>query len=1125
MPIYVSPLQDLQGDEPWLSRFDFYSPFVKEIHLQTTSREEGPNWHSLANAVSRRPLLPTLCKLILEVCKRRSYLSQNFGTPEDLTCFNAFVCPSLVDIRLPSGLPSWLSPNTASQLLKKITDTAPELRVLHIYVRTDAGNVDAAFRTVTQFQNLCALKCTSVMVDCEKLRLLGTLPQLESLQIVSPGDEYASDDEINVRPGDWVLPAHSFPTLRHLSAYNSPASMIVQFWRLTSLVQPLVSVGVKFQCESSSEIICNICEGSPEAQEVSLDLCDIYDPTTPTAFISHMQKLPLRRLRVVGPDIADELTPLMSPMVNLEYLDIDSTDLGIKNLILIAKHMPKLRFLSASYLDLDYWPWEMEADPVIPSPSTLCLVAGFALSERFKVWNRIRNNGTMDEYLDTIAQSLCTLWPRGVHCEIAGHKLMNGADESHVRLLNHKIMVLSRSEGLALPSSESCVVSTGFVWGFNVSAPGFVGVNFEAGYTRTAIQPILSCQTKPAPIPESIQGHQAHLHPFFFFSNLLIPNNCSLTTCVLYTDPNLIDTRVCVTHAEYTPMISLSLYDEGSSSTRMLLTPLYLYAHRKKPGEWHRRWRIDARTMARFVRANVHTTIRNHPAIHHPTHSTTTDNHRLPPWRSSADLLTWTALRRAALFNHHRVRGYPHHATLSFVKKSDLARLLTVSRVFFRCAVPHIWRQIPDAQPLLDLIPTGHCNAKQSTQSTDLQDKSWLSRFEFYAPFVKELCLQPALHEQKQEPNWHALSNVVSRHPLLPSLCKLILGVPSERYCSPRSFGSPEDLACANAFISPSLVDIRLPSEYSLWLDPDTASQLLKDIVDTAPELKVLHIYVYPNMGNVDPAFRTVTRFQNLRALKCTSVMVDCEKLRLLGTLPQLESLQIVSPGDGYVSDDEDEDPLGDWVLPARSFPMLRHLSAYELPASMVVQFWRLTSLVQLLVSVNVKFQSELSNEGIICNICKSSPQTQELSLDFSNIYYPGISTAFIDHFRKLPLQRLRMTGSYFIEELTPLIPSMTNLEYLDIGDTDLAVEDLIPIAKYMPWLRFLSASDLDLNGSGWPWEVEPNSVTPSLSMLCLVAKFRLSERFKDWSIIEGSNSMEEYLDTIAQYVPKLSNF
>ncbi|KAG8734930.1 hypothetical protein FRC10_011205 [Ceratobasidium sp. 414] len=392
---------DLQEDKPWLSRFDFYAPFVKELHLQPAFLRDELSWHSLANAVQRHPLLPHLSKLVLDA-PDSCYWETSFGSPEDLACIGAFLCPSLVDIRLPKDFFLWLDPDIASQLLE---DTALELRVLHIYVRGDMGSIEADFRTITRFQNLRVLKCTNRMIDCEKLRLLGTLPRLESLQIVSPEDGYPPDGEDNVRPGDWVLPVHSFPMLRHLSTDKLPASRIIRLWRLTSLVQPLVSVSVNFQYGPSSTIIRNICEGSPQAQELSLYLGKLRDQEEALAVIEHVRKLPLQRLIIRGLGV-NELTPLIPPMANLEYLGIGDTDLSIQGLVSIAKLMPKLRFLSSTYLGLG-WPWgwwDVEPHLVTPSPSTLCLVAAFRISERSERWSGIKENKTVEDYLETIAQ-------------------------------------------------------------------------------------------------------------------------------------------------------------------------------------------------------------------------------------------------------------------------------------------------------------------------------------------------------------------------------------------------------------------------------------------------------------------------------------------------------------------------------------------------------------------------------------------------------------------------------------------------------------------------------------------------------------------------------------------------
>ncbi|KAG8734280.1 hypothetical protein FRC10_011800 [Ceratobasidium sp. 414] len=184
--------------------------------------------------------------------------------------------------------------------------------------------------------------------------------------------------------------------------------MVRRLWRLTSLVQPLVSISAKFQYGSSSEIICNICKGSPQTRELSLDLRGINE-AVPAAVRDYIGTLPLQRLRLMSSGVIGELTSLISPMTNLEYLDMDYIYLSIKDLIIIAKYMPKLRLLSSIYLNLDDWPLEVEPDSVTPSPSTLCLVAAFPLRQSFNYWRRIKKNKTMEEYLGNIAQYVGSL--------------------------------------------------------------------------------------------------------------------------------------------------------------------------------------------------------------------------------------------------------------------------------------------------------------------------------------------------------------------------------------------------------------------------------------------------------------------------------------------------------------------------------------------------------------------------------------------------------------------------------------------------------------------------------------------------------------------------------------------
>ncbi|KAG9096684.1 hypothetical protein FS749_007980 [Ceratobasidium sp. UAMH 11750] len=184
--------------------------------------------------------------------------------------------------------------------------------------------------------------------------------------------------------------------------------MIIQFWRLPFLIQPLVSLSVKFGSETSvPDIISNICNGSPRLQELSLDVSDLEDPEVPTVVMDNIRKLPLQRLRILGSDIT-QLVPLTPDLANLEYLELDNyAYLTIRDLVSIARYMPKLQLLSLSYLDLDRsWGagWDLEPDLVTPSPSTFCLAAEFRISQSFMDWKLSGRDNTMEEILGVIAQ-------------------------------------------------------------------------------------------------------------------------------------------------------------------------------------------------------------------------------------------------------------------------------------------------------------------------------------------------------------------------------------------------------------------------------------------------------------------------------------------------------------------------------------------------------------------------------------------------------------------------------------------------------------------------------------------------------------------------------------------------
>ncbi|KAG8718722.1 hypothetical protein FRC08_004587, partial [Ceratobasidium sp. 394] len=287
-----------------------------------------------------------------------------------------------------------------------------------------------------------------------------------------------------------------------------------------------------------------------------------------------------------------------------------------------------------------------------------------------------------------------------------------------------------------------------------------------------------------------------------------------------------------------------------------------------------------------------------------------------------------------------------------YVEGSDLTRLLAVSRAFFYCTVPRVWKELPSAQPLIKLLPLLNWDNGDPKQLgvTERLDELSLSRFDIYAPLVRKVTVVLAS-------GWKPFLTIAAHRPPLPKLRELVLDHSSGRS---QRIEAVDICACAIAFLCPSLTKICALRLYPLWLEPTLASLLLKTTADIAKNLKALQIFI-KDQEHVSYTksimFADLARFHNLRTLECSDSMMDSAILQLLGTLPQLESLAIEAPAN-YDGHGENQDLFtDDLTLPPHSFPMLRHLSIQYFPCSVISRLWHYHPLVRQLVSVDITLQ------------------------------------------------------------------------------------------------------------------------------------------------------------------------
>ncbi|KAG8751988.1 hypothetical protein FRC12_012165 [Ceratobasidium sp. 428] len=409
-------------------------------------------------------------------------------------------------------------------------------------------------------------------------------------------------------------------------------------------------------------------------------------------------------------------------------------------------------------------------------------------------------------------------------------------------------------------------------------------------------------------------------------------------------------------------------------------------------------------------------------------------------------------------------------------------------------------------------------------------DQQSISRFNFYAPLVRKITVAPTEEETKVA--WRFLLRRVPRHPLLPRLRQLALDIGWYRDYEPL-----EALTCTMALLCPSLVEISGPSHRDAWIEPPLASLLLQVLAQTAPDLEGLRLLVF-SQKQVSYAksslFSNLAAFRNLRALQCSTAMIDSPVLSLLGTLSELQSLIINAPtADNFNSErdngaPEDNLSLEDLVLPPHSFPKLRHLNVLFLPCEVVSQLWNSAPLVQQLISVDVCFHpdADTPSNGItvndtICDICRGSPDTIELCLDAYDVQYIELSTAAIDCLRQLSLHRLKLQQIYLpvsFGDISLLVTAAHDLEYLEMDRVDASFDALVLIAQRLPKLRFLVAN---ITLTGWPYDLEEYSITPSPSALRLGSEFMFSGQTGEYDLDEGE-SMEDYVDRMAQHLHTL---
>ncbi|KEP48919.1 hypothetical protein V565_112460 [Rhizoctonia solani 123E] len=412
-------------------------------------------------------------------------------------------------------------------------------------------------------------------------------------------------------------------------------------------------------------------------------------------------------------------------------------------------------------------------------------------------------------------------------------------------------------------------------------------------------------------------------------------------------------------------------------------------------------------------------------------------------------------------------------------QRSDLAKLLTLSRLFFECAMPFIWKNLPVSAPmiLLRLLPDsdrylntnlGTTIVKTLLESLQPLDSQSLTRFNLYAPFVKRI----VRHHRNKQSNvaWDRLLNLVDARPILPNLEALSVSLDN------RLIQCQGSIPCLKAYLSPTLVEIDDPrtSDAYLYMEPLDLARLLSEIAQECPHLSTLKLqsatgrpYILEMHGS-DELARSLGKFRQLRVVRLGLAVLDPKVIVVLSSLPNLESLSLnessfhgIRPGS-----DEDVDPLS-ISLPPGSFPALRHLGIYvHYGFKIAYDIWGITGLVRGLTSASVHALNDCSRtqlRELIRAISQSSPLVTSLHIECTRASEIALlSKEIMDCLALLPLQHLRLSGKdradrrdYYGGELLAL--ALPKLESLQIRGYSFSFTDLTHMAKYMPRLQTLS--------------------------------------------------------------------
>ncbi|KAG9073875.1 hypothetical protein FRC06_011095, partial [Ceratobasidium sp. 370] len=329
-----------------MSRFHFYAPYIKALHLPIGSHMTAiDNWKPLAAYSKDNELLPNLVELD---CGKF-----------DLRAISVFLLPSTRKLTIgpPGGPREQLDTAKTKQLLEHTAKICPGLRFLKFHSgpagRTDTPELSQTFALLSSFKDLRRLTSSPVVIQSEALQFVAQLPYLDTLSIGPCKGGTHWDSSLCEK-----VPADGFPALTDLTLHLDEPGDAMRFWELVPL-GALKKLDLTLVAgDDESPFISTICRASPQIANLGLTFVEGEDewtyPISADVF-EHLACLPIESCSFNRATLEFEgaWAKIAGSWPNLRLFECHAQSADLEDLLALSSKLPKLETLECD-LDLDY---------------------------------------------------------------------------------------------------------------------------------------------------------------------------------------------------------------------------------------------------------------------------------------------------------------------------------------------------------------------------------------------------------------------------------------------------------------------------------------------------------------------------------------------------------------------------------------------------------------------------------------------------------------------------------------------------------------------------------------------------------------------------------------------------